>query len=402
MTLRREWKPLLIIAAGFVVCYWLPVEQLPVPGAFSEALKLMRWYAREHVLTCLIPAFFIAGAIAVFISKAAVMRYLGAGANKVLAYGVAAVSGTILAVCSCTVLPLFAGIYGMGAGLGPATAFLYSGPAINVLAIILTARVLGVELGLARAICAIVFSVVIGLLVPEAVRPLWQAGLYFAAMVAVLIFANWGGGAEGGFFAAVYEAKWLLTAGAGLLLGVMLVLWFRAVWWEILLVALVTAVTALVWPAYPAVPFSVSVIGLVVLTVRKPGELREWTSETDNATAVCWRAGGGIATGHASRRGTDPFGLGGGCGGWQLGGCQPVRRGGRCVDVFRHPDGGANPGRADERRYGLWASTGVALGGASAQPAEHAGHRARHGLAQDPGVLWAGSVSCGSKWPGIR
>jgi uncharacterized membrane protein YraQ (UPF0718 family) len=300
MTLRREWKPLFIIAAGFAVCYWLPVELLPVSGAIGEALKLLRWYAREHVLTCLVPAFFIAGAIAVFISKAAVMRYLGAGANKVVAYGVAAVSGTILAVCSCTVLPLFAGIYGMGAGLGPATVFLYSGPAINVLAIILTARVLGVELGLARAIGAIVFSVVIGLLmhlafireerlkaaqaaalpVPEAVRPLWQAGLYFAAMVAVLIFANWGGGAEGGFFAAVYEAKWLLTAGAGLLLGVMLVLWFKAVWWEILLVALVTAATALVWPAYPAVPFSVSVIGLAVLTVRKPGELREWTSES--------------------------------------------------------------------------------------------------------------------------
>ena len=133
-------------------------------GAVTEALALTRWYAREHVLLCLVPAFFIAGGISVFVSQAAVMKYLGAGARKVTAYGVAAVSGTVLAVCSCTVLPLFAGIYGMGAGIGPATAFLYSGPAINALAIILTARVLGLEIGIARAVGAVVFSVVIGLI----------------------------------------------------------------------------------------------------------------------------------------------------------------------------------------------------------------------------------------------
>jgi len=124
-------------------------------NAVWESLYLVRWYAQEHVLLCLIPAFFIAGAIAVFVSQASVMKYLGAKANKVLAYGVASVSGTILAVCSCTVLPLFAGIYRMGAGLGPACAFLYSGPAINVLAIFLTARVLGFSLGLARAVGAV-------------------------------------------------------------------------------------------------------------------------------------------------------------------------------------------------------------------------------------------------------
>ena len=178
---------------------------------FWEALYLVRWYAQEHVLLCLIPAFFIAGAIAVFISQDAVMKYLGPKANKVLAYGVASVSGTILAVCSCTVLPLFAGIYRMGAGLGPAVAFLYSGPAINVLAIILTARVLGPQLGIARAVGAIVFSIVIGvamqfifrnetlepvkaptmLLDEDEMRPLWQNALFFAVLVGILIFANW-------------------------------------------------------------------------------------------------------------------------------------------------------------------------------------------------------------------
>ena len=161
---KKEWRPLLWIVAAFLAAFWLPVGRDRFDSAVMESLHLVKWYAREHVLLCLVPAFFIAGAIAVFVSQAAVMKYLGARANKVLAYGVASVSGTILAVCSCTVLPLFAGIYRMGAGLGPATAFLYSGPAINVLAIILTARVLGVEIGVARAVGAVVFSVVIGLL----------------------------------------------------------------------------------------------------------------------------------------------------------------------------------------------------------------------------------------------
>lgn len=211
MTILREWKTLLWIAVLFGVCYFLPVGFARFDAAVTEALQLVKWYAREHVLLCLVPAFFIAGAISVFVSQASVMRYLGAGANKVLAYGVASVSGTVLAVCSCTVLPLFAGIYKMGAGLGPATAFLYSGPAINVLAIILTARILGVELGVARAVGAIVFSVVIGLLMhwiyrkeevvkaqaqmgmptPEVRRPLWKTSLYFASMIGIMVVANW-------------------------------------------------------------------------------------------------------------------------------------------------------------------------------------------------------------------
>jgi len=164
MDWKTERTSLLIIIVVFIACFYLPVGNERFDNAVMESLHLVKWYAREHVILCLVPAFFIAGAIGVFISQASVMKYLGAGANKFLAYGVASVSGTILAVCSCTVLPLFAGIYRMGAGLGPATAFLYSGPAINVLAIILTARILGVELGIARAVGAVLFSVIIGLL----------------------------------------------------------------------------------------------------------------------------------------------------------------------------------------------------------------------------------------------
>jgi uncharacterized membrane protein YraQ (UPF0718 family) len=211
MSLKREWKKLAVIIAVFLGCFYLPVGIARFDNSVTESLQLVKWYAREHVLLCLVPAFFIAGAISVFVSQWSVMKYLGAGANKVLAYGVASVSGSILAVCSCTVLPLFAGIYRMGAGLGPATAFLYSGPAVNVLAIILTARILGLELGIARAVGAIIFSIVIGLLmhviyrkeqidktnaqmaVPEAEvsRPLWKNALYFASMIGILVFANW-------------------------------------------------------------------------------------------------------------------------------------------------------------------------------------------------------------------
>ncbi|NQT06749.1 MAG: permease, partial [Candidatus Omnitrophica bacterium] len=160
----KNRNKLLLLLFGFIFFYHLPIESLPFRGPFFESLALTKWYAREHVLLCLIPAFFIAGAISVFVSQGSVIKYFGAKAKKVLAYGVASVSGTILTVCSCTVLPLFAGIYKKGAGLGPAITFLYSGPAINVLAIIMTARILGWQIGLARAIGAVFFSVVIGLL----------------------------------------------------------------------------------------------------------------------------------------------------------------------------------------------------------------------------------------------
>jgi uncharacterized membrane protein YraQ (UPF0718 family) len=230
----RERTKLLLLVAAFGACWFLPVGSERFWAALQESLSLVRWYAREHVLLCLVPAFFIAGGVSVFVSQGAVMKYLGPGANKVLAYSVSAVSGTILAVCSCTVLPLFASIHRRGAGLGPAIAFLYSGPAISVLAIILTARVLGPELGIARAVGAITFAVVIGLVMhlvyrkeeaarqaeepvvlpdEERGRALWQDALYFAAMVGVLVFANWGRPAEGerGAWAAIHSARWLVT-----------------------------------------------------------------------------------------------------------------------------------------------------------------------------------------------
>jgi len=246
MNWKTEWKKLVLIVAVFVVCFYLPVGKVRFDNALMESLALVKDYARQHVLLCLIPAFFIAGAIAVFISQASVMKYLGPNANKVLAYSVASVSGSILAVCSCTVLPLFAGIYRMGAGLGPATAFLYSGPAINVLAIILTARILGLQMGIARAVGAIVFSIVIGLLMhliyrrrqrekaeaqmvmPEAQagRPLWKTALYFASMVGILVFANWARSGDDNLYEWIHRFRWIivLILAAGFLL--MLFNWY--------------------------------------------------------------------------------------------------------------------------------------------------------------------------------
>jgi uncharacterized membrane protein YraQ (UPF0718 family) len=249
VSFKGEWKKLAIILGVFLACFYLPVGVKRFDNAVMEALFLVKWYAQEHVLLCLIPAFFIAGAISVFVSQASVMKYLGAKANKVLAYGVASVSGVVLAVCSCTVLPLFAGIYRMGAGLGPASAFLYSGPAINVLAIILTARILGFELGIARAVGAVVFSVIIGLIMhfiyrkeeiekangqaavpePQVHHPLWQNSIYFASMVGILVFANWGKptGDSGGLWSSIHSAKWIITAVFGIVLVVALVSWFK-------------------------------------------------------------------------------------------------------------------------------------------------------------------------------
>lgn len=299
MNWKNEWKKLAVIVAVFLGCFYLPVGHARFDNAVLEAFHLVKWYAREHVLLCLIPAFFIAGAISVFVSQGSVMKYLGAKAKKGMAYSVAAVSGTILAVCSCTVLPLFAGIYRMGAGLGPATAFLYSGPAINVLAIALTARVLGVQLGLARAIGAIAFSVIIGLLMhlifrkeeqekaaaqmampdEEVKRPLWQNGLYFFSMVAILVFANWGKPDVGtGLWASIYSAKWIVTSIFAVALGAMLVLWFEVKWWKVALTALPTIVLALVFPEQPMVAFATAVIGLSWFTSTDKGEAGDWFS----------------------------------------------------------------------------------------------------------------------------
>lgn len=301
MNWKSEWKKLALLVGLFLAAFWLPVGTARFDNAVFEALHLVKWYAQEHVLLCLIPAFFIAGAIAVFVSQASVMKYLGPKANKALAYGVASVSGTILAVCSCTVLPLFAGIYKMGAGLGPATAFLYSGPAINVLAIVLTARILGMELGIARAAGAIGFSVVIGLLMhlifrkeeqaraevqngapePAGGRPLWQTIIYFALMIGILVFANWGKPqTEGGLWGAIHSAKWIITSLLAIGFAAVLVAWFRLTWWKMLLAAIPAAVLALLFPHVPMISFAAAVIGLSVITSADQGEAGDWFSST--------------------------------------------------------------------------------------------------------------------------
>lgn len=301
MHLKSEWKSLVLIVGLFLAAFYLPVGVPRFDNALNESLQLTRWYAREHVILCLIPAFFIAGAIGVFVRQDSVMRYLGAKANKVLAYGVASVSGTVLAVCSCTVLPLFAGIYRMGAGLGPASAFLYSGPAINVLAIVLTARILGVELGAARAIGAVVFSIVVGLamhfiyreeendraaeqadavIVPPT-RSLAKTVVYFSLMIAILVFANWGqSSASSGIWHAISELKWWLTGLSAVLLATVLVTWFNAPALPITASGILTAVLAMLLPHEPLIAFGVGSISLAAVLATAKGELREWLDST--------------------------------------------------------------------------------------------------------------------------
>ena len=208
----KDWKKMAVLVAVFLVAYSLPLGSGTVTNAILEAFRLLQWYAVNHTLACVVPAMFIAGAISTFLSQASVMRYLGPKANRPLAYTVASVSGVVLAVCSCSVLPMFAGIYTMGAGLGPASAFLYSGPAINVMAIFLSARVLGFDLGVGRAIGAVAFAFIIGILMavtfrrsetkrveaamqmpepPHSPRPLWKTALYFLCMILFLVFSDW-------------------------------------------------------------------------------------------------------------------------------------------------------------------------------------------------------------------
>lgn len=359
MDWKQEWKKLAIIVVVFLVCFYLPIGIPRFDNAVMESLHLIKWYAQEHVLLCLVPAFFIAGAISVFISQASVMKYLGAKANKVLAYGVASVSGSILAVCSCTVLPLFAGIWRMGAGLGPACTFLYSGPAINVLAIILTARILGIEMGIARAVGAISFSVIIGLVMhfiyrreelekangqmampePQVARPLWQNALFFAVMVGVLVFANWGntndyyfktaegqtiraailkapehGQAENltytlkvtegpekgkelqfqseqiiekqmvpGKWTSIWQHKWIITSVFAAGLAVILILWFGVPWWKVVVAAIPVIVLAVALPMEGMgvmIPFAAGALGLSWMTSSTAGEANDWFSST--------------------------------------------------------------------------------------------------------------------------
>lgn len=303
-----DGKTLLGSALAFLALYHLPIGQPRFDQGVLEALHLARWYAREHVLLCLVPAFFIAGAVGTFLGRGAVLRYLGARAPRAVAYGVAAVSGTLLAVCSCTVLPLFAGIHRLGAGLGPACAFLYSGPAINVLAIVMTAQVLGWRLGLARAVGAVAFAVVLGLamqaLFPEeddgtarpaelpvaddGAMPLATTALQLALLVAVLVLANWADpGCDEGFFAAVHAFHWPATALAGLALAAVLGRSFGVHAGWLAGTALLTAGAAAATHGEPTLPFVLAVGGLAFSLSRSGEAPREWLRQTwDFAGAI--------------------------------------------------------------------------------------------------------------------
>lgn len=295
------WKPLIVMIGLFLLCFFLPVESQRFQNAVYESLALVKWYAQEHVILCLVTAFFIAGAIGCFVSQAAVMKYLGPLAPKPLAYGVASVSGSILAVCSCTVLPLFAGIWKRGAGLGPAIAFLYSGPAINILAIVLTARILGLDIGIARAVGAIGFSIVIGAIMHfifrkeeqakaeaaihlppvEGGRPLWQTVIYFATMVGILVFANWGKSPqEVGIWNTIYHVKWWLTGLCALLLGLVLIIWYGVKPYKPILGAIAVIVASFLAPHEPLIPFSVGIIALTVTITTSRREMQEWFLKT--------------------------------------------------------------------------------------------------------------------------
>ena len=301
MNWKNEIKILLLMVVIFLVAYHLPVNTARFQNAVMESFYLLQEYARLHVILCLIPALFIAGAIGVFISQNAIMKYLGARAKRVVAYSVASVSGAILAVCSCTILPLFSGIYKRGAGIGPATAFLYSGPAINILAIILTARILGMEMGIARAVGAIVFSIVIGLimgfvfrkdeaekvqkqmLMPEVEveRPFWQNLIFFASMIFILIFANWAKPAtESGIWNAIYNVKWIITSVFSIALGIILVTIYKMKLWKMAVTAIAVLITGFVSGWNPMITFVVGVIGLSYFTSKDEGEVGDWFSST--------------------------------------------------------------------------------------------------------------------------
>ena len=312
MEVRKEIKTLLWILALFGIAFFLPVESSRFNTALDAALDLIKWYAREHVVLCLLPAFFIAGVISVFVSQASVLKYFGANAKKWLAYSVAAVSGTILAVCSCTILPLFSSIHKRGAGLGPAIAFLYSGPAINILAIILTARILGFEMGVARTAGAVSFSVIIGLIMaflyrkeekvrkeeqmniasmPEK-RPMRQTMFHFFTLVFILIFANWGKPAVGDTTSTwfhIWFYRWYITGFFGLLLSFSLIKILKIKWQWVLSAGLAVIASAVLASHFienakmaPLVPMLVGIISLSIITImdKNDSENREWALAT--------------------------------------------------------------------------------------------------------------------------
>ena len=307
MDTKKEIRILLWIIVIFTVIFFLPLGSESFMTAVYATLDLAKWYAREHVVLCLLPAFFIAGVIAVFVSQGSVLKYFGANAKKWLSYTVASVSGCILAVCSCTILPLFTSIYKRGAGLGPAVAFLYSGPAISILSIILTARILGFEMGVARTVGAVLFAVVIGLLMsfffrkeekakkeaqmnivpPPEKRPVWQTAFHFFTLVLILVFANWGApsASDTGLWNSIFTYKWYITGALALLLcwSLVRILRLRLLW--VSLGAVATAVAAILAALFienaklvPLVPMLVAVasLSLILLFDKRDEENRDW------------------------------------------------------------------------------------------------------------------------------
>lgn len=302
MDWKDQYKILLWILFFFLFAYFMPIEDAAFKGALIDSFSLAKWYAREHVILCLIPAFFIAGVISVFISKLTVIKYLGGQAKQWVAYLMAAVSGTILAVCSCTILPLFASIHKRGAGLGPAIAFLYSGPAINILAIILTARILGFELGIARIIGAVTFSVVIGLImsfiyrkeekeraeanlqIPDDPneRPLWQTSLHFFILVAILVVVNWGkpGDENTGFWYFMFANKWFITGVFGLAFSASLMFILKIKKINVLLGTVAVIVSAMIFYKNPLIPFVVAIFATTIILSFEENEANQWLGET--------------------------------------------------------------------------------------------------------------------------
>lgn len=307
MDTKKELKILFWIIAVFVAVFFLPLDSERFMTAVAATLDLARWYAQEHVVLCLLPAFFIAGVIAVFVSQGSVLKYFGANAKKWLSYTIAAVSGSILAVCSCTILPLFTSIYKRGAGLGPAIAFLYSGPAISILSIILTARILGPEMGVARIIGAVLFSVIIGLAMsfifrneekakkeeqmnivpPPEKRPMWQTSFHFFTLVLILVFANWGApdSSDTGLWNSIFTYKWHVVGALSLLLcwSLVKILKLRTLW--VVIGAMATIVSAILANLFignakmiPLVPMIVAITALSVILLfdKRDEENREW------------------------------------------------------------------------------------------------------------------------------
>ncbi|MDH6312813.1 uncharacterized membrane protein YraQ (UPF0718 family) [Parabacteroides sp. PFB2-10] len=309
METKKELKILLWMVVIFAAVFFMPLGSERFMTAIDATLDLSKWYAQEHVVMCLLPAFFIAGVIAVFISQGAVLKYFGANAKKWLSYTVAAVSGAILAVCSCTILPLFTSIYKRGAGLGPAIAFLYSGPAISILSIILTWRILGVEMGVARMIGAVTFSVIIGLVMsfiyrkeekikkeeqmnivpPPAKRPMSKTMLHFFTLVFILVFANWGAPASddtSSVWFYIFTYKWYITGVLSLLLAYSLIAILKIKWQWVLAGVLATGLSAFLAYQFvpnpklvPLVPMIVGIAALSLVTLfdKRDAENKEWT-----------------------------------------------------------------------------------------------------------------------------